>query len=70
MDKNLVLDIASLFLRAPKEEINLLDWRIHNGEIEVKIEDNEDGIVYVHRFGTLISGPAKTTRENDFSIQI
>lgn len=68
MDKPTVLQIASLFLNYPLEEINLLDWRFKNNEIEIKIEEKEDGMIYVYRFGVLMSGPAKTGRDNDFSI--
>lgn len=69
MDKPTVLQIASLFLNYPLDEINLLDWRIKNNELEIKIEES-DGMIYIHRFGSTMSGPATTTKENDFSIQI
>ena len=69
MDKPTVMQISSLFLGWELREENLLDWRFKNNEIEIKIKEH-DGMIYIHRFGPTMSGPAKTTKENDFSILI
>lgn len=68
MNKQEVLKMASFFLAEPEENLNILEFTFKNRELIVKLENVEDGFVYVGKFGTKEFDFAKNLKEGNFEM--
>ncbi len=51
MNKEFLEELVSMFLafRRRSTDINVLEWKFENGDLYLKIEDLEDGLVEIHK---------------------